>query len=183
MTGFGAKAYRSVAVESGVTASDPHQMVLMLYDGAIASVNQALGHLQAKRVAEKCNAIAKATRIIDEGLRISLDKSAGGQLAQRLHDLYEYMTMRLLQANLRNDAKALAEVGKLLGELRESWAQIGGKNGKAPNAKPAAAAPATAGLPVTAAAAAAAPARPASVAARFVDSALPVGQRRLATSA
>jgi len=33
-----------------------------------------------------------------------------------------------LQANLRNDAKALAEVTNLLADLRDTWARIG-KNG------------------------------------------------------
>jgi hypothetical protein len=36
------------------------------------------------------------------------------------------MIMRLLQANLRNDGSALAEVIKLLDDLRSAWAAIKG---------------------------------------------------------
>jgi flagellar secretion chaperone FliS len=124
MAGFGAQAYKRVSVDTGVAGGDPHDLVLMLYDGAISAARQALGHMQAGRIAEKAAALSKATRIVDEGLKISLDKTAGGQLAQRLSDLYEYMTMRLLQANLRNDVSGLTEVLALLEDLRGAWAQI-----------------------------------------------------------
>lgn len=124
MAGFGAQAYKRVSVDTGVAGGDPHDLVLMLYDGAISAARQALGHMQAGRIAEKASALSKATRIVDEGLKVSLDKTAGGQLAQRLSDLYEYMTMRLLQANLRNDVSGLTEVLALLEDLRGAWAQI-----------------------------------------------------------
>ena len=116
--------YMRMAAETGVSTGDPHQLVNMLYDGALAAVNQARAHMQAGRTADKGAAIGKAIRIIDEGLKVSLDRNAGGQLAFRLLDLYEYMVMRLLQANLRNDETALAEVATLLRELRDAWAQI-----------------------------------------------------------
>jgi flagellar protein FliS len=116
--------YTRMAAETGVSTGDPHQLVNMLYDGALAAVNQARAHMQAKRTADKGTAIGKAIRIIDEGLKVSLDKTAGGQLAFRLLDLYDYMVMRLLQANLRNDEAALIEVATLLGDLRDAWAKI-----------------------------------------------------------
>jgi len=124
MSIIAAKSYTSVALDTGVRAGDPHQLVTMLYDGALAAVNQARAHLRARHVAEKGAAIGKAIRIIDEGLKISLDQKAGGQLAQRLLDLYEYLVMRLLQANIKDDEAALSEVALLLGDLRDSWAQI-----------------------------------------------------------
>lgn len=136
----GARGYARVAVETGVAASDPHALVAMLYDGAIAAVNSALGHLVAGRVSEKCAAIARATRIVDEGLKAGLDRQAGGALAERLAELYDYVVMRLLQANLRNDSEALAEVARLLGDLRSAWEQIGQKS---PTAAPTPTSPAT----------------------------------------
>lgn len=179
MTGFGAKAYSKVAVDTGAGAatSDPHALVLMLFDGALAAARQGLGHMQAGRVAEKAAALSKVTRIIDEGLKVSLDKSAGGPLALRLGDLYDYMTMRLLQSNLRNDAAALAEVIKLLDELRAAWAQISTQPAQqqAREVQPAMQAPA----PV-APAAVQHPA--ASGAARFFDAAYPQPLRRVATA-
>jgi flagellar protein FliS len=126
MANFGAKAYSNVAAETGVAASDPHQLIQMMYDGALAALNQASGHLQAGRVAPKCAAIGKASQIIDQ-LRVCVDPQAGGEIGRNLVALYEYMSIRLLHANLRNDPKAIAEVGRLLGQLRSAWMEIRGQ--------------------------------------------------------
>lgn len=168
----------------------------MLYDGAISAARQALGHMQAGRIADKAAALYRATRIVDEGLKVSLDKSAGGQLAQRLSDLYEYMTMRLLQANLRNDVSGLTEVLALLEDLRGAWAQIGkpaAGSSAAATAATARAAPATASAAASSqaeleslapAAAAVAPPPPASVSrSRFFDGAGSAPSRSFAASA
>jgi flagellar protein FliS len=113
-----------MAVESGVSAADPHALVLMLYDGALEAVRRADGAMASADIAAKGQALGKAVRIVEEGLKASVDRNAGGALAFRLLDLYDYLTMRLLQANLRNDRAALAEVARLLAELRNAWAQI-----------------------------------------------------------
>ena len=124
MADFGLQAYRKVAVEVGVAVADPHALVLMLYDGALEAIRLAAAHMAAGQIAEKGQAIGKAARIIEEGLKASVDRNTGGQLAYRLLDLYDYMTMRLLQANLRNDRNTLVEIARLLTDLRSAWAQI-----------------------------------------------------------
>jgi flagellar protein FliS len=125
LAGFGAKAYQSVAVQTSVASADPHRMTLLLYDGAIEAIRLALAHMGTRRIAAKCEAVGKAVCILEEGLKASVDRKAGGQLAERLVALYEYITMRLLQGNLHNDRKPLEEAHKLLGDLRSAWAQIG----------------------------------------------------------
>jgi len=111
VAGFGAKAYRDVAVQTAVGTADPHRMILMLYDGAIEATRLAQAHMGARRIPAKCEALGKALRIVEEGLKASVDRKVGGQLADRLVALYDYITMRLLQANLRNDRSALEEAG------------------------------------------------------------------------
>jgi flagellar protein FliS len=125
MTGFSAKAYRRIDVDTGVAEADPHALVLMLFDGALEAIKNAQGHIAAGRIAEKGHALAKAARIVEEGLKASLDRGAGGALALQLARLYDYATLRLLQANLRNDRNALTEVTTLLSDLRSAWAGIG----------------------------------------------------------
>jgi flagellar protein FliS len=125
MNAIAAKAYKQVAVETSVLDNDPHRMILMLYDGALESVRRAAVFLREGRPAEKGRLLGRALRIVDEGLKASLDRKVGGALAQDLAALYDYLSLRLLQANLRNDAQALAEVERLLAELRSAWAQIG----------------------------------------------------------
>lgn len=118
-------AYNSVGVETGVTTADPQKLILMLFDGALLAVSTARVCMERGDIPAKGAAISKAIEIVANGLKVSLDYEAGGELAQRLGALYDYMTARLLHANLRNDRGALEEVGRLLGELKGAWEQIG----------------------------------------------------------
>lgn len=125
----GALAYKNVGVEVGVTAADPHRLTLMLFDGALVSINAARIHMESGEIPLKGNAISKAIEIIANGLKVSLDFDVGGELAQRLAALYDYMCARLLHANARNDMGALGEVATLLRELKDAWEQIGKPHG------------------------------------------------------
>jgi len=121
---FGApsvNAYAQVGVETGVASADPYRLIMMLYDGLLQKLAQANDAMASRDTARKGEAISKAIRILEEGLRGSLDRKAGEQLAVQLDSLYEYMINRLLMANLRNDVGALNEVARLAGELRDAW--------------------------------------------------------------
>lgn len=120
-------AYAQVGVETGVAAADPHKLIMMLFEGALYAVADARGHMANREIAAKGRSISKAIDIIDGGLRASLDMKVGGELPFRLAGLYEYMCKRLIEANARNDEKALDEVSRLLRELGDAWGSIGAK--------------------------------------------------------
>jgi len=120
----GINAYSRVGLEAGVETADPHQLVLMLYDGALYALINAKRHMAQREIAAKGKAISKAIAIIEGGLLASLDIKAGGKLGERLAELYDYMCYRLLQANLHNRPELLDEVSVLLTGLRDVWAQI-----------------------------------------------------------
>ncbi len=120
----GANAYAKVGVETGVIAANPHKLIVMLFEGAQVALNNALQYMQAGKVAEKGKAISKAISIIDNGLRASLDKNAGGEIAANLDSLYEYMSARLLQANLNNQPELIQEVLTLLQDIKGAWEEI-----------------------------------------------------------
>lgn len=122
-----AAAYAKVGVETGVSTADPHKLILMLFDGAMLQVRTAGIAIRHEDIAGKGQAISKAIEIIVNGLKVSLDMSTGGDLAGRLAALYDYMSDRLLYANLQNSQPALDEVAGLLETLREAWAGISGK--------------------------------------------------------
>ena len=61
-----------------------------------------------------------------EGLRLSLDKQNGGDIAQNLEDLYDYIERQLLQANMKNNPAILDEISSLLNEIKMGWDAIGG---------------------------------------------------------
>ncbi|MFB9246296.1 flagellar export chaperone FliS [Massilia antarctica] len=133
----GASSYAKVGLETSVVAASPHKLIVMLFDGALVAVLSGLMHMRSGNIPEKGKAISKAIQIIDNGLRASLDKKAGGQIAENLDSLYEYMSARLLAANLKNDTDIMVEIQGLLTELRETWNAIGA----APTAIPADVAP------------------------------------------
>lgn len=117
-------AYRQVAVETSVAEASPHHLVQMLFDGLLEAIAQAAGAIHQNNIDAKGHAISRAVRIVDEGLKSSLDIQAGGRLATDLADLYAYITLRLTQANLRNDVSALDECAGLVQPLREAWVSI-----------------------------------------------------------
>ena len=120
-----ANAYRKVGVETGVHAATPHQLVMMLFDGYADSLIEARGALAAKQIERKGRAIGRAVRIIEEGLKASLNLTDGGELAADLRDLYAYVIVQLTRANLHNDDAALQQCRNLIEPLRAAWKSIG----------------------------------------------------------
>lgn len=125
MTRGALSAYSRVGIETGIAGASPHRLIAMLFDGALVAIAIARGHMTRNEIAPKGEAISKAIAIIDQGLKASLDEEVGGDLAKKLKALYEYMSNRLLMANIRNDVAGLDEVTRLLGELKGAWEQIG----------------------------------------------------------
>jgi flagellar secretion chaperone FliS len=125
-------SYRDIGIETAVASASPHQLVLLLFDGAIDAIADARIRMDMGDIPGKGKAIGRASRIIGEGLLAALDMERGGQIAANLRSLYEYMMKQLLDANLHNRAEILGEVMSLLNELRGAWAQIGQRNAPVP---------------------------------------------------
>lgn len=117
-------AYRSTLAHGGVANADPHALVQMLLDAAMDRMTAARGCIERGELAGKAQLLHSCVILLAE-LRGSLDLSRGGDLARNLRDLYEYMTHRLLTANVRSDAACVTEVLNLLGEIRSAWVAIG----------------------------------------------------------
>ncbi len=79
----GANAYAKVGIETGVAAASPHKLIVMLFDGALLSIATATQKMKDGDIAGKGQAISKAITIIDSGLRASLNKEAGGEIADQ----------------------------------------------------------------------------------------------------
>ncbi|MEJ7687765.1 MAG: flagellar export chaperone FliS [Variovorax sp.] len=126
----GAGAYARLGVETSVMSASPHQLIVMLFDGAAMAIGMARHHMASGDVAAKGAAISKAIGIVDNGLKASLDAGgsgpAGTELVGNLSALYDYVSRRLMQANLRNDATALDEAEALLANVGSAWRDIGG---------------------------------------------------------
>jgi len=119
----GMSEYKKVDTQSGVAFADPHRLIQMLMEGALDKIAIAKGCLERNDIAGKGSHISWAISIID-GLRMSLDKTAGSDIAQNLDDLYDYMGRRLLQANIKSDPAMLDEVASLIREIKSAWDAI-----------------------------------------------------------
>lgn len=117
-------AYKSVGVESSVSTADPHQLISLLFEGALSAIATAKGELARGNVPQRGIAISKAIDIIENGLKASLNLEVDSDLPEKLNALYEYMVVRLLQANLKSDLAALDEVSSLLSEIHGAWIEI-----------------------------------------------------------
>lgn len=122
---LGTQAYAKVDIESGVMSASPHQLIMMLFDGALTSLRRALILIEQKDIAEKGQAISKAINIIDNGLKCAIKNEQGSSIADNLVALYDYMVRRLLQANLKSDGAAVQEVIDLLKNIADAWREIG----------------------------------------------------------
>ena len=115
--------YSENAVRTGIESASPHQLIQMLLEGALDKIAAARGHMERGEIQPKGEQVGSAISII-EGLKSSLDKDRGGEIARNLEDLYIYMERRLIEANRDNDTALLDEVSDLLRQIKEAWDAI-----------------------------------------------------------
>jgi flagellar protein FliS len=126
------KSYRQIATQT----APPGQLVLMLFDGVILSLDRALLGFSCTDIGERNaaihNNVQRALDIIRE-LDCSLDLEAGGQLASTLRNLYAYFQRSLIQSNLKKSRKGIDEVMPMIRQLRDAWFNmLNGENAMAP---------------------------------------------------
>lgn len=114
-------AYQTIQVDAAVLGASPYELIAKLLAKAIDSTIKAKRYMTDGDIANKSAHIKIAVSIISDGLRSSLDMDAGGELAQRLDALYDYMLRLLMVAHAKNDVKKLDEVASLLSEIKSGW--------------------------------------------------------------
>jgi len=112
-------AYR----DNSISTQSPGNLIVMLYDGAVNFLEQAIVALNEKDHQQKANCINRAVAIIEE-LNVNLDMEVGGEVALSLRHLYLFMLRHLNQAVPKSDSDMIRNVIRLLKELNESWRAI-----------------------------------------------------------
>lgn len=118
--------YSKMAVQTGIESASPHRLIQMLMEGVLEKLARAKGFMQRNEIRAKGQQIGWAISII-EGLKASLNKAEGGEVAQNLEDLYIYMEQRLIAAGRENDPAILDEVSGLMRQIKEAWDGIADK--------------------------------------------------------
>jgi flagellar protein FliS len=134
-------AYAQVDVHSHAAYASPHQLIQLLMENTLRKIAAAKSYMlqgssKWENVAKKGENISNAIALV-EGLRLALDKQAGGEIAQNLEDLYDYFERRLAIANAKNDPAILDEVSSLMNEIKSAWVAIGNHPAVNPVAAPA----------------------------------------------
>lgn len=121
---MGVQAYKQVNLETSVNQASPHQLIVLLFEGALNAIRLAELFIEKGNIAGKGQAISKAINIIDNGLKSSLDLEQGGEIAENLDQLYQYISQQLVLANLRNDKDKLQVCFNLLDNIAQAWREI-----------------------------------------------------------
>jgi flagellar protein FliS len=123
-----ASAYARRYQSQSILTANPGQLVLMLYDGALRFISLAQAGFEMpvdspQRFETINSGILRAQAVIQE-LQANLNLDEGGELAENLDRLYSYHLDRLFFSNIRKNETALAEVERLVRELRDGWAEM-----------------------------------------------------------
>jgi flagellar secretion chaperone FliS len=111
------QAYQNNAVNTATGG----ELTLMLYNGCIKFIKQAIKDIQDKKIEAKNTNIQKAQAIIQE-LMLTLDQEV--EISKQILPLYDYMHHRLMEANIKNDIAILEEVQGFVTEFRDTWKQV-----------------------------------------------------------
>ena len=115
--------YGKIKDDTQTMYASPHQLMLMLFDGALEAMSLTIAAIQNKNFELRSKQNTRSITIIN-GMRECLDMEAGGELADNLYSLYQYMTQELFRASVKNDDETIRNIQTMLKDIRGSWIKI-----------------------------------------------------------
>lgn len=106
-----------------VGKSFPSRLVVMLYDEAIASLAAAIDAIGRGNIEDRFNATTRATDVVS-GLYLSLDMEQGGEIADNLGNIYNFILTQLPMVNFENNPDIAEQAINLLRPMRDSWFEL-----------------------------------------------------------
>ena len=115
--------YGKIKDDTQTMYASPHQLMMMLFDGAIEAMSFNIGAIQTNDLEARSKQNTRSITIIN-GMRECLDMKVGGELADNLYSLYQYMVQELFRASFKNDAETIRNIQTMLKDIRGSWEKI-----------------------------------------------------------
>ncbi|MDR2368443.1 MAG: flagellar export chaperone FliS, partial [Deltaproteobacteria bacterium] len=116
MNAYGSEIYR----QTQVTTVDKGRLIIILYEGAIRFIREAIKAQEAGDIPTKASSINRAMDIITE-LNQSLNMQEGGEIAQNLRRIYKFWNDHLLKAKVSRDGQGLTDVESMMVSLAQAW--------------------------------------------------------------
>ena len=114
------QGYAAYANNKIMTAS-PAELTLMLYEGAIKFANLAIAGIEEKDIQKAHTNIMKVERIIEE-FQATLNHKY--PVAKEFDNVYNYLLIRLKEANVKKDKEIMEEVLNHLRTMRDTWKEV-----------------------------------------------------------
>lgn len=115
-----AQQYQNVNNTSEVLDADPHRLIQLLMEAMLTRLAQAKFAIENNDMENKANLLGRVWDILST-LQGSLDVEKGGEVAENLERMYEYMSNRLFEASSENNPEIISEVIKLMLTVKEGW--------------------------------------------------------------
>jgi flagellar protein FliS len=115
--------YGKIKDDTQTMFASPHQLILMLFDGAIEAMSITIGAIQHNNLELRSKQNTRSITIIN-GMRECLDMESGSELADNLYSLYQYMAQELFRAGFKNDVDTIRNIQFMLKDIRDSWENI-----------------------------------------------------------
>ncbi len=119
----------SVRMDEPRTEIQPLDLVVMLYDGMVSFLMKAMSAIRNGNISEKSLYLSRVLSIVEE-LYSSLDLEAGGEVSERLGQLYMYLMKEVSVVNLTSDLERLQKALEIILTLREAWKEVGLSSGE-----------------------------------------------------
>ena len=115
--------YGKIKNDTQTSYASPHQLMLMLFDGAIEAMSFTIGAIENNNFELRSKQSTRSITIIN-GMRECLDMEMGSELADNLYSLYQYMAQELFRASFKNDVDTIKNIQTMLKDIRGSWEKI-----------------------------------------------------------
>lgn len=117
------KAYKQVDINSSILESNPHQIILMMFDGMLQGVAVAKGAIERKDYELKSQSLTKSINILDALIQ-SLDFDIEPEISKNFEVMYSYCIHCLTEASSSLEADKLDEVIEMIKPVRAAWSEM-----------------------------------------------------------